>query len=613
MATTTATSGLSASTASALSSTPAAIAAANKANAQKILTSMGAGSGVDTASLAQNLVDAERVPQQNSINGKITKNESRISGYSAISFIMNELKNKFDVLKVKSDFNTMTVDNSQSSSITVQPDAYATTGATDVQVLSIAKPQRTLSGGFAAASETLNSGNPFQLSLSIGSAAAVPIAISAANATPAGVVSAINSAGLAVKAQLVTTGIASTAAVASVATIPQPSFGSTPSTTDFTGFSISVGGQTLNANNLSPATADLAGLAAAVQAKLRAADGNTSNISVAVVGSDLQVTDASGRAISNVVLTGSSNAGVSVGNLPMIQNGSVAAKNSYKIMLTGVTGVANSFSMTSPVVGLSFGSPMQSASDASLVVNGLSMSRSSNTVTDIIPGSTVTLKAPTIGASTVTLGRDVSSVKTKLTDMVTAWNDAQSLLKEVSDPKSTLDTYGATLVGDSTVRRIQQQLRDMVMGSPSSPATNAAGLWQLGISITQTGQLTVDNTKLDAELQNNYDDVVKLFTNDKNLFLSSTTDAAGIGGDAVKKITALLGPNGPMLQQTQTATTQNTKYKDDLTKLQLRMDNLLKRYTTQFGAMQSMVGQTNSMKASLKSSFDGMMATYTNK
>jgi flagellar hook-associated protein 2 len=610
--TTSATTGLSASATSALTSTPAAIAAANKASAQKILSSMGAGSGVDTSSLAQNLVDAERVPQQNAINAKITKNESRISGFGAISFILSELKTKFDVLKVKSDFNTMTVDNPQSTAFSVQPGAFASKGTFDLQVVNIAKSQRTLSSGFASSTETLNTGNPFQLSLSIGGAAAVPISISAADATPAGVVSAINSAGMAVKAQLVSTGTPSAAAVASTATIASPTFGTAPSVTDFSSFSLSVGGQTLTASNLAPATNDLAGLAASIQTSLRSADGGAGNISVTVVGNDLRVTDASGRAISNVTLTASNAAGVSAGATPVIQSGSIAA-SAYKIMLTGATGTSNSFSMSSPVTGLSFGTPMQTAADASLVVNGVSVTRANNTLTDLIPGSTVTLKAATVGAASVSLDRDTSSIKTKLTEMVTAWNDAQTILKEVSDPKSTLDTYGATLVGDSTVRRIQQQLRDMVMGAPSSPAPKAAGLWQLGVSITQTGQLTLDNTKLDTQLQDNYDDVVKLFTNDKNLFLSTTTDAAGIGGDAVKKITALLGTNGPLLQQTQSATTQNTKYQDDLTKLQLRMDSLLKRYTSQFATMQSMVGQTNSMKTSLKSSFDGMMSTYTSK
>ena len=80
-------------------SSAADIAAANKAAAQKILTSLNAGSGVDTASLAQNLVNAEITPQQNIINSKITKNDARVSGYSAVAFVVSELNTAFTGLK----------------------------------------------------------------------------------------------------------------------------------------------------------------------------------------------------------------------------------------------------------------------------------------------------------------------------------------------------------------------------------------------------------------------------------------------------------------------------------------------------------------------------------
>ena len=43
------------------------------------------------------------------------------------------------------------------------------------------------------------------------------------------------------------------------------------------------------------------------------------------------------------------------------------------------------------------------------------------------------------------------------------------------------------------------------------------------------------------------------------------------------------------------------------------MEKLLARYTTQFAAMDSIVGQTNSLRENLKSSFDGMMGMYTGK
>jgi flagellar capping protein FliD len=40
------------------------------------------------------------------------------------------------------------------------------------------------------------------------------------------------------------------------------------------------------------------------------------------------------------------------------------------------------------------------------------------------------------------------------------------------------------------------------------------------------------------------------------------------------------------------------------------METLLQRYTRQFAVMDSMVGQNNSTKSGLKSTFEGMMAQY---
>ncbi|NBW54114.1 MAG: hypothetical protein EBR42_02250, partial [Betaproteobacteria bacterium] len=84
--------------------TAASVAAQNRTNAQKLITALGTGSGVDVASLAQNLVDAERVPKANAINAKITKNESRISGYSAIAYVATGVQNALNALKDERNF-----------------------------------------------------------------------------------------------------------------------------------------------------------------------------------------------------------------------------------------------------------------------------------------------------------------------------------------------------------------------------------------------------------------------------------------------------------------------------------------------------------------------------
>ena len=103
---TTAVSSTSATTAT-TTSTAAQLAAANKASAQKIISSLNAGSGVDVASLAQNLVDAEQAPQANAINAKIAKNDAKVSGMSAVMFMMSELKNALTAVKDKDSFNSL--------------------------------------------------------------------------------------------------------------------------------------------------------------------------------------------------------------------------------------------------------------------------------------------------------------------------------------------------------------------------------------------------------------------------------------------------------------------------------------------------------------------------
>jgi flagellar capping protein FliD len=135
----------------------------------------------------------------------------------------------------------------------------------------------------------------------------------------------------------------------------------------------------------------------------------------------------------------------------------------------------------------------------------------------------------------------------------------------------------------------------------------------MGYSLDQRGVLSLDSAKLDAVLQNNYDDVTKLFTGGYNKLSTFSALSAGIAGDAVKKLTNLLGPTGPLVTKTNNANTESDKYRVRLAALQVRMDALLARYQKQFASMDSLVGSVNSQKTSLKATFDGMMASYTNK
>jgi flagellar hook-associated protein 2 len=455
------------------------------------------------AALAENLVNAERVPQENAINAKITKNEGRVSGITASMFMLSELNTALADLKDKKDFNSVAVSGGNSAAYTVVPSTSTTLGDYAVQVVSLYKPQKSISGSFNSTTVPLNGNAAFNVNLTINGVAQA--AISVANPTPAGMVEAINSANLGVKASMVNTG-----------------------TTD------------------SPA---------------------------------------------------------------------------YKVVLTGASGANGAFTAAAVKAdgsaldgtGASFATTLQTATDAEVKVNGVNYKRSTNSIADVIAGATVNLKATSSTEDVVSLTRDTTSLVTKFEKVVTAYNDAQSLFKEVTNPKSTLDTYGATLVGDATLRSVAGRLRNAFMGTSSTPGTSVNQLWQMGVTFDAAGVMKLDSTKLNTALTNNFDDVVKSLTGNHDDLSKYSPARAGFFGDATFKITALVSPTGILASQSDSFAKQTSGYKDSLTKLDARMQSLLTRYNKQFASMQSLVGDANSQKTSLKSTFDGMMSMYTNK
>lgn len=718
-----ATTALSSSTSSALSSSAAATAAANKANAQKLLTSLGAGSGVDVNSLAENLVSAERVPKENAINAKITKNESRISGYSALSFVLSGVKTAMTALKDQNNFNAVTATNSNTAAFGVTTSAAATTGSHEIEVLRLAKAQRSVSSGLSSASASLNGGSAMSFSLTVGDASKVTPTVNTSQGvsavtetstvsfqslltgeqvtvagltytatqdstadevaaafsglqadvnTPAdpakgtfsGALAGFN-AGTTANGSLVFT---STTAGANAADISVTSTAATaPSVSTTQGvaaateyaavtFKDMAAGQSVTVAGLTYTTTASATAAevAAVFASRTASATTPTNPSTGTFSGALSGFNAGGNLGTGTLYFSSTAAGANVADIAtsgasarislaagkdtpqdlvnainattagvkaQLVNTGDGSANPYQIILSGVVGASGAFSIAtnygsgSGSPGVSFGSNAanQTAADALVKIDGVSYTRATNNVTDVVPGLTLNLKATTTSAASVDLTRDTSTIKDNIKAIVTAYNDAVTIFGEVSDPKSTFETYGATLVGDSTVRTVKQQLRSMVMGTSSTPGDNVGSLWQMGVSIDQTGVMSVDDTKLDAALSNHYTDVVKAFTGNQNGLSIYSPAPAGIAGDAVKKLSNMLGKTGILITQSESADTQNTKYKSELTKLQTRMDALLLRYQKQFSSMDSLVGNVNSQKTSLKSTFEGMMASLTGK
>lgn len=580
---------------SSATSTSASTAAAN------VVTAMGAGSGIDVKSLANSLVEAEKAPRATAINKNISKNESIVSGFAAVKYSLSTLQTAFDALKDTSDFKSITATNSNTSAFTATTTSSADAGSHSVLISSLAAAQRntgtvgfaksttpinaglamslsvdiaqssTGSLGFASATDVINAGSAITLTLG-GSAfsSGSTITVDAASDTPQGVVDAINNANVGLSAELVNTGDAS-----------KP-------------YKVVVTGTSGSANAFT-ISSDAAGID--FDTTIQAA--STSTISIAA-GSD---TPAGVVAAVNSAAVGLSAQLVNTGD----------PSTPYKVVVTGTSGKYKAFSVTSSASGLNFDTKLQAASNASLTVDGINISSSSNVVSDAIPGVTLNLLSTTSSAATVSLSNDVSAAKTKITNLVTAYNDAMDLFDELTNSKSTMETYGGTMAGNSTMNTIRSELRTLVTQDSSTAASSGtlSALRDIGIEINSKGRLSTNSVKLDLALNFDFDNTVTLLSgNQENQSAYDTADS-GLAGDASKSIIKMLSTTGTVATESANATTRISKYQDDLTALEDRMALLLTRYNKQFAAMDSIVGQTRSTQSGLTSSFAGLMAMYT--
>ena len=597
------------------------------------ITALGAGSGVDVKALAQSLVDAEKVPRKTLIDAKIKKSEGGVSGYAALKYVLNDLKTAFSNLKDQSAFNTVVPRVSQASAISVTTTATASAGSHSVTVTNLAKPQRTISdgAGFVSPLSQLNSGTAFSLVLkkgidptptkvfSLGSPADVN-GNGGTKSTSTLTLKAMNKGDT-----LTVNGLILTANKALSASEVGQMFQNFSTTSDAVITAGGISGSSRNDTTLAVFGTFSGTFAAGYSSgannngvlTLTSTANNAAELAAPVAtqfANTIAIAASASTPVGIAAAINSANLGVSA---QLVSTGD--ASTPYKIMLTGTSGASNAFSLTSltsggaAVDGVNFATRLQSSEDAALNVNGMAITSSTNRITDAIPGSTLELFTTTTGAANLDFSRDTSTVKTKIKALVTAFNDANSMLTVVSDPKSTVAEYGATLVGNNVVSTVRSQMRSLITTDSTSPSGGLNALRDLGLSFNRTGTLELDATKLDSAMLNKFDNVVTLLTSNQEKLSVTSALPAGAAGDAVKKLTNLLDVSGAITAQSNNLTKKITDYQKELTALDTRMTALLTRYNKQFATMESVVGQSKSLGTRLKSTFEGMMSAYTNK
>ena len=455
-----------------------------------ILNSMTDGAGIDINELATQLTEAETLPRQRSIEANVEVTEAKISAYGMIRSSLESLKDAAAAFDDLSEVSAVTI-SGNTSAFNVEQIGAAMPGTHQIQVTQLASPQRTVSSGYATASTALNNGDAFDLSFSFASGESATV--TADPATPAGLVNAINEAGIGITASLINTGDAS-----------EP----------------------------------------------------------------------------------------------------------FRIALNGESGADNAFTVTSESGEVTFAGSgdagYQDAEDAIVQVNGLTITRPTNRITDVIPGAVINATAESALPANVTLDTDPSVLKTKLQSFVAQYNAMHDTLTQLQSRDSSREEYSGDLAGDGVVRSILNQVRSAVTGLSSTASGNALRMADIGIETTISGALQFNEETYDGLSAADMASAAQMLSAGTENQSEFSSAPKGLAGDIMASIEDLIDSDGLL-------TTRNTNavdYLDEqaaaLEALAERMESVKARYVEQFGAMESAVSQLNSMRDYLKDQFEQM-------
>jgi flagellar hook-associated protein 2 len=219
------------------------------------------------------------------------------------------------------------------------------------------------------------------------------------------------------------------------------------------------------------------------------------------------------------------------------------------------------------------------AQDAQLSIDGIAITRGSNTITDAITGVTLSLLKES--TTNLTITKDNASVSAAINTFVKAYNDVNTLAHDLSAYNSDTKT-AAVLTGDSGVRSLQTTLRQMIGYTTGTSTATVRNLSAVGITMQRDGSLEFNASKFDAAVAKSSSDVAALFSDD-------TTTSKGVAVRMSTILDAMLASNGLISSRTDGINSSIKDIGKQRDALNLRLTAIEKRYRTQFSALDSLV------------------------
>ena len=228
----------------------------------------------------------------------------------------------------------------------------------------------------------------------------------------------------------------------------------------------------------------------------------------------------------------------------------------YRLVVNGNnTGTNNGFTIStsgSALSGFAYASgasgmtESQAAQNATATLDGIALTSQSNSFSGAIPGVTFTVSAT--GSTSIGVNVSTTAAQSAIQSFVQAFNKASSFIQSATSytPASGTAAVSATgtvasgtagpLIGDPVVQGVENQLLSIMSTATaigSGGASSAIGFGNVGITLTSSGTISVNQSTLNSALSSNYAQVMGLFggmggsSNPNVQFSGSTSGTVG--------------------------------------------------------------------------------------
>ncbi|MEH3100132.1 flagellar filament capping protein FliD [Sphingomonas adhaesiva] len=232
------------------------------------------------------------------------------------------------------------------------------------------------------------------------------------------------------------------------------------------------------------------------------------------------------------------------------------------------------------------------AANASLTIDGATVERATNEVSDLVPGVKLSLTAP--GTTTISSARPTTALTSAVKDFVETYNQVLAVVKEETDP------INGELRADPAAKTLLRSLQSLTSKVllPNAAAGTAASLSAIGVrTVAKTGMLEVDEGALTAALKNAPDAV-------EQMFAYSPVGNTGL----YQAMASIKNASASTVYGLGASTTRYRQAQSDLTKKQDSIkdqsDRATTRLTQQFASMNARVSAYKATQSFMQQKID---------